>query len=258
MTTKSSASKILYFFLILGGVILFAAGCHKRVATAPVTPPVAPPAPSAPTVTLQASPADITRGGNAILTWSSANATELNLSPGLGSVNARGSQQVNPAESTTYTITATGGGGRAEATARVTVSLPPVAAATSPGLDELFQQTVKDAFFDYNASDIRADAKAALEKNAEFLDLHDEIHFTIEGHCDERGSEEYNLGLGDRRATAAKKYMVSLGIPEDHIQTMSYGKERPFCTEHNESCWLQNRRAHFVMVPLDGGKSQGH
>jgi peptidoglycan-associated lipoprotein len=102
--------------------------------------------------------------------------------------------------------------------------------------------------FDYDKSDIRADAKESLTKNAEFLNLHRDIRFAIEGHCDERGSAEYNLGLGDRRATAAKKYMVSLGIAEDRIQTTSYGKERPFCSEHTEACWQQNRRAHFVMV----------
>ena len=248
MTINSPAPRILFFFLILSGVILFA-GCHKRVAIAPAAPPPAPAAPPVPTVTLQASPADITRGGSASLTWSSTNATQLTLSPGLGSVNAQGSQQVKPTDSTTYTVTAVGNGGRAEASARVTVSMPPAAtAAPSPDLEQLFQATVKDAFFDFNTADIRADAKESLLKDAEFLKLHSEIAFAIEGHCDERGSEEYNLGLGDRRATSAKKYMVTLGIADDRIQTTSYGKERPFCTEHNEACWQQNRRAHFVMV----------
>jgi peptidoglycan-associated lipoprotein len=245
MTIKSSKLKVL--ILIFGGVIFFA-GCHKRVASAPVTPPATtPPAPPAPTVTLQASPADITRGASATLTWSSSNATQLTLSPGLGTVTAQGSQQVGPSQSTTYTITAMGTGGRAEASARVTVSVPPIAAIPSQNLDQLFQEAVKDAFFNYDQSDLRPDAKDSLLKNAEFLNLHHEIRFTIEGHCDERGSEEYNLGLGDRRATSAKKYMVSLGVAEDRIQTTSYGKERPFCTDHNEACWQQNRRAHFVM-----------
>jgi peptidoglycan-associated lipoprotein len=242
---KTQSSKIV--FLLISAAILFA-GCHKRVASAPAAPAPAPAAPPPPTVTLQASPGDITNGGSASLTWSSTNATQLTLSPGLGSVNGQGSQQVEPGESTTYTITAIGNGGRAEASARVTVSAPPVAAAPAPGLDELFKEAVRDAFFDYNQADIRPDAKESLLKNAEFLNLHREIRFAIEGHCDERGSEEYNLGLGDRRATSAKKYMVSLGIAEDRIQTTSYGKERPFCSEHNEACWQQNRRAHFVMV----------
>ena len=244
MKTKSSNTKVL--ILIFGSVIFFA-GCHKRVASVPA-PQAVPPAPAAPTVSLQASPADITKGESVRLTWSSSNASQLTLSPGLGSVSDQGSQQVRPGESTTYTITATGNGGRAESSARVTVSIPPVAAIPPEDLDNLFKEAVKDAFFDYNNADIRQDAKESLVKNAEFLNSHRDIRFSIEGHCDERGSEEYNLGLGDRRATSAKKYMVSLGIDESRIQTVSYGKERPFCSDHNEACWQQNRRAHFVMV----------
>ena len=125
---------------------------------------------------------------------------------------------------------------------------PPAGATASPDLGELFREAVKDAFFNYNKSDLGPEAKESLLKNAEFLNLHREIRFTIEGHCDERGSEEYNLGLGDRRVASAKKYMVSLGIAEGRIETTSYGKERPFCTEHNEACWRQNHRGHFVMV----------
>jgi peptidoglycan-associated lipoprotein len=245
MKTHNSNLKIMLLFV--SAVILFA-GCHKRVASVPAAPAPAPAAPPAPTVALQASPGDITKGGSTTLTWSSTNANQVTLSPGLGSVNGQGSRQVDPGESTTYTITAIGNGGRAEASARVTVSLPPVAAVPTPGLDEMFREAVRDAFFDYDKSDIRADAKESLTKNAEFLNLHRDIRFAIEGHCDERGSAEYNLGLGDRRATAAKKYMVSLGLAEDRIQTTSYGKERPFCSEHTEACWQQNRRAHFVMV----------
>ena len=245
MKTRSANAKIA---ILLFSAVIFFAGCHKRVASAPAAPAPVPPTPAAPTVALQASPADITKGGSATLTWSSTNATQLTVTPGLGSVNAQGSQQVDPGQSTTYTITATGNGGRAEASARVTVSIPPVAAAAPADMDEFFKEAVRDAYFDYNKSDIRPDAKESLLKNSEFLNLHRDIHFAIEGHCDERGSEEYNLGLGDRRATAAKKYMVSLGVAEDRIQTTSYGKERPFCTEHNEACWQQNRRAHFVMV----------
>ena len=226
MTTKHASLKVP--MLILSAVIFFG-GCHKRVASAPAAPPAAPPAPAlAPTVTLQASPADITKGGNARLTWSSTNATQLTLSPGLGSVGGQGSQRVDPAESTTYTIVATGNGGRAEASARVTVSIPPAAAKHSPDLDELFKAAVKDAFFDYNKSDIRPDAKESLPADAEFLNLHREIRVTIEGHCDERGSEEYNLGLGDRRASSAKKYVVSLGIAEDRIQLRATAKSAHF------------------------------
>jgi peptidoglycan-associated lipoprotein len=244
MSEKYSAH--FAFMLLFTGVVLFA-GCHKRVASAPPPPPAPAPAPAAPTVTLNASPSDIAKGGSTTLSWSSTNASRLTLTPDVGSVDERGSRQISPGASTTYTITAMGNGGNAEASTRVTVNVPPPPAASAEDLNQMFQEAVKDAFFDYDKSDIRADARESLQKNAVFLNAHREIRFTIEGHCDERGSEEYNIGLGDRRANAAKKYMVSLGIPDDRIQTTSYGKERPFCTEHTEACWQQNRRAHFVM-----------
>jgi len=121
--------------------------------------------------------------------------------------------------------------------------------APAPTLAQLFQMNVKDAFFDYDRSILSAADRSALTQDAEFLRAHPEVRFTIEGHCDDRGSEEYNLGLGDRRASAAKKYLVDLGITDTRIQTTSYGKERPFCTQDAESCWSQNRRAHFDLMP---------
>ena len=110
-------------------------------------------------------------------------------------------------------------------------------------------RSLQDAYFDYDKSDIREDARAALTKDAEALkSIFQEFPsaiITVEGHCDERGSAEYNLGLGDRRATAAKDFLVQLGVPADKLKTISYGKERPVCTESNEECWQRNRRAHF-------------
>ena len=132
------------------------------------------------------------------------------------------------------------------AVAKTTPS-PAPAPAPSPSIDELFQQNVKDAFFDYNKSDIRDDAKHALLNDAEFLRSHPDVRFTIAGHCDDRGSEEYNLGLGDRRAAAAKRYLANLGIDDNRMQTVSYGKEKPFCTQNDDSCWSQNRRDHLTM-----------
>jgi peptidoglycan-associated lipoprotein len=107
---------------------------------------------------------------------------------------------------------------------------------------------VRDALFDFNKADIRPDAREALGKTAEFLRNYPQVRVTIEGHCDERGSTEYNLALGDRRANAAKQYLVSLGISADRMTTVSFGKEKPACGEHNEQCWQQNRRAHFVQA----------
>lgn len=107
---------------------------------------------------------------------------------------------------------------------------------------------LKDAFFDYNKSDLRDDARAALTANADWLKRNTSIQFLIEGHCDDRGTTEYNLALGDRRSNSAREYLVSLGVDASRIRTVSYGKERPFCTAETEECWQQNRRAHFLIT----------
>ncbi len=117
-----------------------------------------------------------------------------------------------------------------------------------PNISDLFAQNIRDAFFDLDKSEIRPDARDALTKDAEFLRSYPDVRISLEGHCDERGSTEYNLGLGERRADAAKNFLISLGIAAGRIDTVSWGKERPFCSEHDESCWQQNRRAHFVMA----------
>lgn len=107
---------------------------------------------------------------------------------------------------------------------------------------------LKDAFFDYDKSDLRDDARTALAADADWLKKNRTIQFLIEGHCDERGTSEYNLALGDRRANAAKEYLVSLGVDASRVRTVSYGKERPFCTQSTEDCWQLNRRAHFLVT----------
>ena len=236
--------------LLLGliGLVAFVGGCKKKV---PAAPPAAAPTPPAaqPTVTLNASPTAINGGQSSTLSWSSTNATDLDIQPAVGKVSPEGSTPVSPTQSTTYTITASGPGGSATATAHVDVNAaPPEQPAPSASESELFEQNVRDAFFDLDKSEIRPDARDALTKDAEFLRSYPDIRISLEGHCDERGSTEYNLGLGQRRAEAAKNYLVSLGITANRIDTVSWGKERPFCTEHNESCWQQNRRGHFVMV----------
>jgi peptidoglycan-associated lipoprotein len=193
----------------------------------------------------------VSPGASVNLTWSSTNATDVSIDPSVGRVAVEGSTPVTPTESTTYVATANGPGGTTTATARVTVTGGAVAPPTTgqpAGISELFEQNVRDAFFDFNKADIRPDARDALTKDAEFLRSYSTVHITIEGHCDERGSTEYNLGLGQRRAQASKNYLVSLGISADRIDTVSWGKERPFCTESNEDCWQQNRRGHFVMA----------
>ena len=107
---------------------------------------------------------------------------------------------------------------------------------------------LKDAFFDYDKADLRDDARSVLASDAEWLKKYPSIQFLIEGHCDERGTSEYNLALGDRRANAAKEYLASLGVDASRVRTVSYGKERPFCTANSESCLQENRRAHFLIT----------
>jgi len=119
--------------------------------------------------------------------------------------------------------------------------------------DELDRQGLLETIhFDFDKSDIRETDRAVLAKNAETLKKFDFIKVTVEGHCDERGTVEYNLALGERRARAAYDYLVSLGVPADRLRTVSYGKEIPLCTDSNESCWQRNRRAKFTI----SGKTQ--
>ena len=243
-------SSSLYRRAIVTTMLAFAfvAGCHhpKPEPPKPVEKPVEQP-PSKPTVSLQASPTSINKGDSTTLSWTSTDATQLTISPDVGAVTAQGSTKVSPSDSTTYTITASGPGGSADSSARVTVSTPPpVQPVETIDYDKLFLQEVKDAYFDFNKADIRADAREALAKTADFLRKYPQIKATIEGRCDERGSTEYNLVLGDRRATAVKNYLVQLGISADRLNTTSLGKEKQFCTERNEACWQSNRVGHFV------------
>jgi peptidoglycan-associated lipoprotein len=102
--------------------------------------------------------------------------------------------------------------------------------------------------FDYNQADLREGDRAVLSKNADVLKKFDFLKVTIEGHCDERGTVEYNLALGERRAKAAYDYVVSLGVPVDRLKTVSYGKEIQVCNDANEACWQRNRRAKFTVT----------
>ena len=133
----------------------------------------------------------------------------------------------------------------------VTPPPPPVA----PKPEEIVEEAgkyLKDIFFDFDKSEIRSDQTAALDADAKWLRDHTVVGVTVEGHCDERGTREYNLALGERRANAVRDALVALGVDPAQIKTISYGKERPFCTEHpkekaaKETCWQSNRRGHYV------------
>jgi peptidoglycan-associated lipoprotein len=110
------------------------------------------------------------------------------------------------------------------------------------------ERPLADVYFDYDESAIRDDARAALAKNAEYLKRWASTRITVEGHCDERGTAEYNLGLGERRATAIRNYLAGLGVAGDRITAVSKGKETPVCTQSTEGCWQQNRRGHFLFT----------
>jgi peptidoglycan-associated lipoprotein len=242
---------------------MFAAGCKKKVpppAPPPPPPPVErrePPPPAAPSVVqFSAEPTSIQRGQTSTLRWEvSGSVTSVSINQGIGTVQSTGSSRVSPSDSTTYTLTATGPGGTNTSSATVSVAAPPPPPPPPPPaptvtLEQRIGSDVQDAYFDYDKTDVRSDASEVLSKDAAALKsiLSDfpNSAIVIEGHCDERGSAEYNLGLGDRRASAAKEFLQGLGVPADRLKTISYGKERPQCTEQNETCWQKNRRVHFM------------
>jgi peptidoglycan-associated lipoprotein len=243
-TMKQQTLKSVATAFALSAILMLGA-CHKKAAPPPPPPP---PPPPSPTASISASPDTIQQGQSATLSWQTSNATDVSID-GIGAVQPSGSQQVSPTASTTYHLVAKGSGGSQDASTRLTVTPPPAAAPPpppSPSEEDLFGQSVKDIYFEYDKSDIRADQQAAIQADAQFLNQHSDINFTIEGHCDSRGSTEYNLALGDQRASSVKNALVSAGVSANRIKTISYGKEKPFCMEENEACWQQNRRGHFV------------
>jgi peptidoglycan-associated lipoprotein len=248
-------------------LLLATAGCKKKAPAPPPPPPPPaakvetppPPPPPKPQAarfnSFTAEPQTIQRGQSATLSWSVANATDIAIDQGLGTVAANGTRQVFPANTVTYTLTARSGGGAdmRSVTVNVTVPAPPPPPPPPPptisGAETLGREG-QDAYFDYDKSDLRDDARTALTRDADLLKrifaADPTFSVVIEGHCDERGSAEYNLGLGDRRATSAKDFLVGLGVPEARIRIISYGKERPVCTEASEDCYQRNRHAHLA------------
>jgi peptidoglycan-associated lipoprotein len=235
--------KIVQFSMIaiLAGTMLLSGCAKKHVATAPPTPP---PPPAAPSATISASPEVVSAGQPTTITWKADNANDITIS-GLGTVSASGTRELTPAQSTTYTLTAKGPGGSADANARVTVNAK---AVEPPAIseEELFRKNVRDVFFAYDKYEVDNEGQSAVASTAKFMADRPNLKLMVEGHCDERGSIEYNLALGANRANAVKTELTKLGVSADRIATQSYGKEKPFCTDSNEECWAQNRRGHVV------------
>lgn len=220
--------------------LMTACGTKK---TAKVTPPVTPPPLVAPTATLSASPDVIQQGQSTTLTWQTTDAADITIE-GLGTVASSGSRSVAPSTSRTYTLIAKGPGGTSQSTARITVN--PVVAKEQPQKNQGDQLAIKDVFFNFDDARLRGDEAPVSQNDAHYLSQHPDVKVLVEGHCDDRGSELYNLALGVKRANTLRDALIQGGVDPSRIKTISYGKEKPFCSEENEDCWQQNRRDHVV------------
>ncbi len=226
--------------------LLAAAGCHKKQAAPPPPAAMAPQTVAPPTASITADPMTIDLGQSVVLNWRTTNATSVSID-GIGQVPVNGTQTVSPSSSTNFHLVATNEGGTTEANVRVTVRVPEVPAApvsNTSSADE-FHSHVQDIFFAFDSYDLSSDAKASITTAAAYLNAHPTIKILIGGYCDDRGSAEYNITLGENRANAAKTALVAAGIDGSRIRVVSYGKEKQFCTEETESCWQQNRRDQF-------------
>jgi peptidoglycan-associated lipoprotein len=215
-------------------------GCHKKHEV----PPPAAMAPESstppPTASITADPMSIDLGQSVVLNWRTSNATSVSID-GIGEVPVNGTQTVSPSSSTNFHLLAKNDGGTTEANVRVTVRVPevPAAPADNGGSDAEFHSHVADIFFGYDSYDLSPQADTSISAAASYLTAHPGIKILIGGYCDDRGSAEYNITLGENRANAAKTALVAAGVSGDRIRVVSYGKEK------HESCWQQNRRDQF-------------
>ena len=238
--------------LLSAALFTMATGCHKK----PKLPPPDTTAPTVyaapPTATLTADPLSIDLGQSVVLNWRTTGATSVSID-GIGQVPVNGTQTVSPANSTNFHLVAKGDGGTVDAKVRVTVRVPEVASTPNTGdadgnvTDAAFHAAVPDVFFGYDSFELSSEAQSSITSAARYLTEHPGVKVLIGGYCDDRGSAEYNITLGENRANAAKTALVQAGVAANRIRVISYGKERQFCTEDNESCWQQNRRAQFTV-----------
>lgn len=257
--------------VVLMSALVFTAACKKKVPVAVAAPVVSnDPGPvksivqppvliSVPRVdSFTAEPARVERGQSITLRWATTNAETVTLDQGVGTVPANGTRQLFPTGSTTYVLIARNGTMSDTRTVTVDVTAPAPITNTAPPVNEDTAATIKrltdelqkqDIYFDYDMADFREDARRALNTDADLLKrifaLDQRVNFVIEGHADERGSAEYNLGLADRRAIVTRDALVQLGVPANRLRTISFGEEAPVCQDANETCWQRNRRAHL-------------
>ncbi len=242
--------------LASAALLIVAAACHKKTPPPPPPPPpsAAPPPAAKPVINFfNAEPDTVSAGQPSSLHWSVTGSSSTEIDNAIGQVSPEGRRAVYPKATTTYTLTATSTGGTITAIATVAVSTPPPpqppAPAPAPSIQDILSRQVQDIHFDYDKSDIRPEDQPVLQADANALrqifSMDSNFVVMVEGHCDERGSAEYNIALGDRRASAAKDALIALGVPADKLKTISYGKERPVCTDETEECYARNRRVHF-------------
>ena len=258
MTLPSFCLRRLATLTLAAALVPTLAGCHKKnsgINPATLGPTDTSNTAPAPTATITADPLAIDLGASVTLNWRTTNASTVTIE-GLGPVSPSGTQTVSPSNSTNFHLIAKGEGGTTEANVRVTVHTPSVQSGGTTTMDRgegsamsdaAFHAAVQDVFFDYDSYDLSPDGQKAASTAASFLIQHPNIRVLIGGYCDERGSAEYNLALGENRANAAKTGLVSAGVAANRIRVISYGKEKQFCTEANESCWQENRRAQFTI-----------
>ena len=256
--------------LLICFALILSTGCMKKVEVRVSVPPAlaemeyryeisraftphrsAPPGvlPPLPVASLASDRELILRGETITLTWHTDHATVVTIDP-IGPVPTNGSLTSTPSDSIKYHLVAEGPGGVDVATVWVTVKTPPDGAAVSPESartgEDLSLLRFQSIFFDYDRYAIRPDQRQALEDNVQLLVGRPDIRIVIEGYCDDRGSTEYNLMLGEERAEAVKQALVQQGVSPEQIKTASFGKERPFCLEHTEDCAQRNRRVQIV------------
>ncbi len=271
---QSNYCRAVPSLLSIGWILLLTIGvvsiihCGKRGPSLP--PPSEPPPPVAskpaetstdqglilkPHLELRIEPLKIAPGESALLTWETRNADEVRIDPNIGAVDLSGRIKFFPDETTTYQVTAHGPGGETIKSVTVEVNLDrnsdiSVEDLTGLTFAEQFAEFVRPVFFAFDSAELSQEAKSILDGNIQWLSRseNNRLAFLLEGHADERGSDEYNLALGMRRANAAKNYLVSRGIAADRIEVASFGEERPLVAQSNEDAWAQNRRDEFIIT----------
>lgn len=257
MIAKENSKKLsVPRMVMLAIALVWSSGCHNTIAPTPAAPVPAPAVTqSRPIINyFKAEPSTVSGGQSSLLHWSVEHATSVEIDQGIGTVNANDRQPISPQHTTSYLLRASNAAGTAEGTVTVSVSTPPTVSGAEQDAARLsvVNRQLRDIHFAYNEGTLRPEDRETLEQDATLLsdlfrlDVNSSV--MVEGHCDERGSAEYNIGLGDRRAMAVKEAFVKLGVPQDRLKTVSFGKEHLLCEDETDQCHAENRRVHLSVV----------